>query len=260
MRSFAWLGEREGGTATLHEGGRRLSRGAEGKDPRSACRSNGPGTRQISALPFWRLGERESGTARLEEAVAAYSEALRADRARAPLLWARTKMYVGNAFKALGDREPGTARLTEAIAAFREALQEFTRERVPLNSAGTQGGLGNALFLLGEREGGTATLTKAVDAYREALKVRTRERAPLDWAGTQEVARQCAESASARGRAGRRGWRRPLPPIAKPCRKIRASACRSDRAKSTGNQGVALDVARRTARRRGDGETGGSTD
>src|SRR5436309_3244051 len=54
--------------------------------------------------------------------------------------------------------------------------------------------------------------------------------------------------ASASGRAGRRGWKKPLPPIAKPCRKIPARLP-LEWAKSTGNEGEALMLL---AERRGD--------
>ena len=90
------------------------------------------------------LGERESGTARLEQAVAAFTEALKErTRERAPLDWAATQNNLGNALVTLGERESGTARLEQAVAAFTEALKERTRERVPLYWAATQNNLGN---------------------------------------------------------------------------------------------------------------------
>jgi exonuclease VII small subunit len=91
------------------------------------------------------LDEYERGTAPLEEAVIAFQEALlERTRARAPLDWARTQMYLGNALTRLGEYESGkTARLEEAVAAYREALKEFTREHTPLDWAMTQKGLGS---------------------------------------------------------------------------------------------------------------------
>ena len=176
------LGERESGTAQARRGRRRLSRGAEGTDPRARAARLGRDPEQ-SRQCACSLGERESGTARLEEAVAAYREALKEwTRERVPLDWAVTQNNLGNALATLGERESGTARLEEAVAAYREALKERTRERVPLEWATTQNNLGNALQRLGERESGTARLEEAVAAYREALKEWTRERVPLQWA------------------------------------------------------------------------------
>ena len=212
----------------LRGGGRRLSRGAEGIAPASACRSNGPRPQNNLGNALETLGERESGTARLEEAVAAYREALKeCTRERVPLDWAMTQNNLGTALGTLGERESGTARLEEAVAAYREALKEYTRERVPLDWAMTQNNLGNALGTLGERESGTARLEEAVAAYREALKERTRERVPLDWAMTQNnLGNALANARRARERHGapRRSGRR-LPRGAEGI--APASACRS---------------------------------
>ena len=92
------------------------------------------------------LGERESGTERLDQAVTAYTEALKeGTRSRVPLGWAATQNNLGNALTTLGKRESGTERLDQAVTAFTEALKEITRERVPLGWAATQSNLGNAL-------------------------------------------------------------------------------------------------------------------
>jgi tetratricopeptide (TPR) repeat protein len=132
------------------------------------------------------LGERESGTERLDQAVTAYTEALKEyTRERAPLDWAMTQMNLGTALQALGERESGTARLDQAVTAYTEALEEITRERVPLNWATTQMNLGTALANLGRHENGTERLEQAVTAYANVLKENTRDRAPLDWATTQ---------------------------------------------------------------------------
>ena len=132
------------------------------------------------------LGERESGTERLEQAVAAFTEALKErTRARVPLNWAATQNNLGAALAALGERESGTGRLEQAVAAFTEALKEYTRARVPLDWAATQSNLGVALAALGGRESGTGRFEQAVAAFTEALKERTRARVPLNWAATQ---------------------------------------------------------------------------
>ena len=99
------------------------------------------------------LGERESGTERLEQAVAAFTKALKErTRARVPLDWAATQNNLGVALMTLGERESGTERLEQAVAAHTEALKERTRARVPLDWAATQSNLGAALGTLGERE------------------------------------------------------------------------------------------------------------
>ena len=72
-----------------------------------------------------------------------------------------------------------------------------------------------ALKALGERESGTARLEEAVAAYREALQERTRARVPLDWAMTQINLGNVLSDAWRAGAAGRRGSKRPSPPIAK---------------------------------------------
>ena len=98
----------------------------------------------------WASGE--SGTERLEQAVAAYTEALKeCTRERAPLDWAATQNNLGNALATLGKRESGTERLEQAVAAFTEALKECTRERMPLAWAATQNSLDRAIQLLRER-------------------------------------------------------------------------------------------------------------
>ena len=98
------------------------------------------------------LGERESGTERLEQAVTAYTEALKErTRERVPLDWAGTQNNLGNVLATLGARERGTERLEQAVTAFTEALKERTRKRVPLDWASTQSNLGRAIQILSER-------------------------------------------------------------------------------------------------------------
>jgi tetratricopeptide (TPR) repeat protein len=132
------------------------------------------------------LGAKESRNTHLEEALVAYSAALKEiPRERFPLAWAITKTNVGNTLQTLGSRESGTAHLWEAVAAYRAALEERTRELVPLDWAMTQNDLGGVLQELGSRESGTAHLEQAVVAYRAALLQFTRKRFPLDWAMTK---------------------------------------------------------------------------
>ena len=71
------------------------------------------------------LGERERGPERLEQAVAAYTEALKErTRARVPLDWAAMQNNLGNALVTLGDRQHGPECLEQAVAAYTEALKE----------------------------------------------------------------------------------------------------------------------------------------
>ena len=115
---------------------------------------------------------------------------------------------------------------------------------MPLDWAMTQNNLGNALSTLGERESGTARLEEAVAAYRAALEERTRERVPLDWAMTQNNLGNALQG-WASGRAGRRGWRRRSPPIARRSRNGPASGCRLE-----GGAAQARALAPRCSRRR----------
>ncbi|MEM5518981.1 tetratricopeptide repeat protein [Henriciella sp. AS95] len=132
------------------------------------------------------LGERDSDTARLEQAIIAYTEALKErTRKRVPMDWAMTQMNLGNALLSLGERDSDTARLEQAVTAYTETLKESTRKRVPMQWAMAQMNLGNALLALGERDSDTARLEQAVTAYTEALKENTRDRVPMGWAVTQ---------------------------------------------------------------------------
>ena len=72
-------------------------------------------------------GSRESGPERLEQAVDAYTEALKErTRERVPLDWAGTQNNLGAALRTLGSRESGTERLEQAVTAYTEALKEYT--------------------------------------------------------------------------------------------------------------------------------------
>ena len=151
-----------------------------------------------------------------------------------------TKVNLGTALATLGERESGTARLEEAVAAYRDALQEQIRARVPLEWANTQICLGNALRILGARESGTARLEEAVAAYREALQENTRaRRSSGPFPRTISAMRSVC---SAGGRAGRHNSKRPLPPIATPCRKLTRARVPLLWAGTQNNLGAALRV------------------
>ena len=95
LQSARRAGERDGAAGG---GGRRLSRGAGGMDPRARAARLGDDAEQPRQRAPERSGERESGTARLEEAVAAYRAALEErTRERVPLDWAMTQNNLGNA-------------------------------------------------------------------------------------------------------------------------------------------------------------------
>ena len=102
---------------------------------------------------MFRLGERESGTERLDEAVAAFSEALKEyTRERVPLDWASTQNNLGGALFRLGERESGTERLDEAVAAFSEALKELTPDAAPRGNQIALRNLAEAEKLLAARK------------------------------------------------------------------------------------------------------------
>ena len=116
------------------------------------CPSTGLRRRTISARPLRPWASGSAGTERLEQAVAAFTEALKErTRARVPLDWAATQSNLGAALVALGEREGGTERLEQAVVAFTEALKERTRARVPLDWAATQNNLDRTTQILRER-------------------------------------------------------------------------------------------------------------
>jgi tetratricopeptide (TPR) repeat protein len=165
---------------------RPASRGSAGVYASAHSERSGNDAEQFRRCASRTRGARESEMGRLEQAVAAYSEALKekGPRARSARLGddaEQSRRCASNARRA-GKRD-GAAQ--QAVAAYSEALKERTRERVPRDWAMTQNNLGAALQTLGERGSGTELLEQAVAAYSEALKERTRERVPLDWAMTQ---------------------------------------------------------------------------
>jgi tetratricopeptide (TPR) repeat protein len=69
----------------------------------------------------------------------------------------------------------------------------------------------------GDEFGDNAVLAEAIDVYRRCLALVPRSERPLDWASIRaDLGVPYKRLAS--GRAGRRGWKRPSPPFAKPCR------------------------------------------
>jgi tetratricopeptide (TPR) repeat protein len=129
------------------------------------------------------LGEREAGTDRLEQAVAAYTEALKErTRDRVPLQWAATQNNLGNALGDLGEREAGTDRLEQAIAAFTDALKERTRDRVPIDWAATMFNIGLTHLALADKDNcpdPRAALRDALNAVDAALGVYDAKASPF---------------------------------------------------------------------------------
>ena len=72
----------------------------------------------------------------------------------------------------------------------------------------------DALQRQGGERGDTTALRQAIRVYGRVLELRTRDRVPLDWARTQ-MNLGAASGRWGSGRAARRGWRRPSPPIAR---------------------------------------------
>ena len=136
------------------------------------------------------LGERESGTDRLEQAVAAYTEALKErTRDRVPFAWATTQQNLGNVFQAFGqhhlDRQLEITWLQKAVTAYRASLEERTQDRLPQEWAMTQQNLANALQNLAFREKSADQYPEIIKIYDALIKVRTREANPMKWALTQ---------------------------------------------------------------------------
>jgi tetratricopeptide (TPR) repeat protein len=78
-------------------------------------------------------------------------------------------------------------------------------------------GQADELYKQGEEFGDNAALAEAIDVFRRCLALAPRSDRPLAWAMTQmNSALRLQRSGS--GRAGRRGSKRPSPPVAKPCR------------------------------------------
>lgn len=151
--------------------------------------------READAL--YREGDERGDNDALAQAIGIWHTVLQyRTRERAPLDWAMTQTYLGNALERLGEREQGTARLEEAVVAYHAALEVRTRDQALLSWAVTRADLGVALEKIGEQEAGTVRLEEAADAFRAvlgpiaayyaALEADTRSRASwVIWAATQ---------------------------------------------------------------------------
>ena len=142
-KALRTLGKRESGTAQLEAGCRRLSRRAQGNDPRAGAAQLGARPRTISATRSGRWASARAARARLEEAVAAYRDALKErTRERVPLDWAKTTGNQGVAFMLLAERtgdsqmaKNAVSQIDLALAAIREGghapLAEYYEAQLP---------------------------------------------------------------------------------------------------------------------------------
>ena len=183
--------------------------------------------RQADALQ--RQGDERGDNTALRQAIRVYGRVLELlTRERVPLDWAMTQNNLGNALssaRGAGERDGAAGGGGRGLS--RGAGGKDARARAARLGDDAEQPRHRALRRSGERESGTARLEEAVAAYRAALEEWTRERVPLDWAMTQNNLGNALCDAWASGRAGRRGWRRRSPPIARRWRNGRASACRS---------------------------------
>ena len=200
MRSKARrAGERDG---AARGGGRRLSRGAGGKDARAGSARLGGDAEQSRhcARSAWRAGERDGaargggrGLSRGAGGTGRASGFRSNGRRRRTISAARSRR---SASGRAGRR--GSKRRSRPIA---RRWRNDTRERVPLQWALTQMNLGIALEALGERESGTARLEEAVDAYRAALEELDARAGSASMGEDADESRHCALEA---WRAGER--------------------------------------------------------
>lgn len=104
-------------------------------------------------------------------------------RDAAPLEWALTQHYLGNALRdhVGGDR---AANVDAAVACYARALEVRTRDAAPLEWASTQCYLGRVYR---ERVSGdrATNVEAAIACFERVLKVFTREETPLEWAAAQ---------------------------------------------------------------------------
>ncbi len=209
------LGERESGTARLEEAVAAY-RAALEECTRERVPLDWATTQNNLGNALRALGERESGTARLEEAVAAYRAALEEwTRERVPLDWAMTQNNLGNA---LADAR----RARERDGAAGGGRRRLSR------GAGGMYARARAARLGGDAEQPRQRASDARRAReRDGAAGRGRRRLSRGAGGKDararaarlgddaEQSRQCAFERSASARAGRRGWKRPSPPIAR---------------------------------------------
>jgi tetratricopeptide (TPR) repeat protein len=106
----------------------------------------------------------------LQQAIAAYTEALRFRTAQAaPLDYAGTQNNLGVAYVDLAGQQQPVDNLRKAIAAFTEALGFYTAQAAPLNYAVTQNNLGVTYADLAGQQQPVDNLRKAIISYTLSL-------------------------------------------------------------------------------------------
>ena len=114
-----------------------------------------------------------------------------------------------------GDR---AENLERAIDGYQQALQVMTRQAMPVEWAQTMMNLANAYYYPhpGRR---AENIEQAIAGYGQALQVRTRQAMPVEWArAMMNLANAYYSDAILGGRRGRRTWKMPSPPTARPWR------------------------------------------
>lgn len=118
-------------------------------------------------------------------AIDAFNEALQeSTRERVPMLWAMTKMNLGNTLKTLGERKRDAKPLELAVEACNEALKEYTQEKVRLQWAMTHANLAALYCSWYDLTQDAAFLEKAKPLASKALEVFTQSNASyyIGWA------------------------------------------------------------------------------
>ncbi len=133
------------------------------------------------------VGQRRKGTRYLEDAINAFSGALkRIDSDTAPLQWASVQNSLGNALGSLGQRSSDDALLKQSIESFEQALSKQSEELCSHDWASTMNNLAAVQQSLGRKQNDPKILKRSVESYKAVLRVWTRTEMPLDWATTMD--------------------------------------------------------------------------
>ncbi len=133
------------------------------------------------------IGQRRKGTRYLEEAINAFSEALKlTDSDIAPMQWASVQNGLGNALGSLGQRSSDDTLLKQSIEAFEHALTKQSEVLCAHDWASTMNNLAAVQQSLGRNQNDPKILKRSVESYKAVLRVWTRAEMPLDWATTMD--------------------------------------------------------------------------
>jgi tetratricopeptide (TPR) repeat protein len=169
-------------------------------------------TYRAQAMRDYKLaGDAAYSAYRFDDAITAYTQAMRHVSKEAATAWAELQNHLGRANWALGIHagDESSTYLQAAVAAFRAAMTVYTKEQLPQDWARIQSNLGVALRNQGIRtagEEGSHLLAEAVAVQRAALTVQRKEQQPQDWAATQNNLGMTLEDQGVRtgGEAGAR--------------------------------------------------------